>query len=95
MRWRLRGLQCEHNIVANPICMPSRMSMLTGQHAHCHGLWTNGLLIDPMPATLPQHLADNDIRTSSFGKIHISPTGGSEVGSWESKPSGVSAWMAE
>ena len=79
-----RGLRCEHNIVANPICMPSRMSMLTGQHAHNHGLWTNGILLDPLPSTVADHVQQHGVRTASFGKIHISPTGGDER-SWESK----------
>ena len=79
-----RGLRCEHNIVANPICMPNRMSMLTGQHAHNHNLWTNGILLDPLPRTVADHLQDHGVRTASFGKIHISPTGGDEQ-SWESR----------
>ncbi len=79
------GLRCEHNIVASPICMPDRMSMLTGRHIRNHGLWTNGLLLDPLPPTLPDHLQAQGYRTANFGKIHCSPTGTTDLRSWESK----------
>ena len=80
-----RGLRCEHNIVANPICSPNRMSMLTGQHAHNHGLWTNGIHLNPLPHTIADHLHQHGVRTAHFGKIHISPTGTKEGGSWEAR----------
>jgi len=79
------GLRCEHNIVAAPICMPNRWSMLTGRHIRNHGCWTNGLLLNPLPPTLPDHLLHHGIRTASFGKIHCTPTGTQDPGSWESK----------
>ena len=78
------GLRCEHNIVASPICMPDRWSMLTGQHPRNHGCWTNGLLLDPLPQTIADHAASAGIKTASFGKIHCTPTGSDER-SWESR----------
>lgn len=78
------GLRCEHNIVASPICMPDRWSMLTGRHPRNHGCWTNGLLLDPLPATIADHAAAAGLRTVSIGKIHCTPTGAGEA-SWESR----------
>ncbi len=79
------GLRCEGNIVANPICMPNRMSMLTGQYPRNHGQWTNGLLLDPLPLTLPEHLRRQGWRTASIGKIHLTPTGCDDDRSYESR----------
>jgi arylsulfatase A-like enzyme len=88
------GLRFEQNIVAHPICMPSRLSMMTGMHPRNHGLWTNGLLVDPLPLTLPEHLRRQGFATASIGKIHFQPTGGDER-SWESRkrwPDGCDAY---
>jgi arylsulfatase A-like enzyme len=64
--------------------MPNRMSMLTGQHPRNHGQWTNGLLLDPLPLTLPEHLRRQGWRTASIGKIHLTPTGADDR-SYESR----------
>ena len=69
------GLRCLHNIVASPICMPNRWSMLCGRHPRNHGCWTNGLLLDPLPMTIADHARSAGLRTASFGKIHATPTG--------------------
>jgi len=78
-----RGRQFERHYVANPICMPSRMSIFSGQYPSHHGLWTNGLLIDERP-TLPGHLSAHGYQTASIGKIHFTPFGG-EGGNYESR----------
>ncbi|MBD3240517.1 MAG: sulfatase-like hydrolase/transferase [Chitinivibrionales bacterium] len=76
------GTRFERNYVANPICMPNRLSLFTGQHIHNHGLWTNGLLLEPR-RTVADHLADAGYQTASFGKIHFTPFGG-DAGNRES-----------
>lgn len=70
------GIRFDRHYVANPICMPNRLSILTGRHPRNHGLWTNGIHLDPLPQTLPGHLHAAGWHTASFGKIHLTPTGG-------------------
>ncbi|MFW6303917.1 MAG: sulfatase-like hydrolase/transferase, partial [Candidatus Sumerlaeota bacterium] len=70
-----RGVRYERNYVANQICMPNRLSLMTGQNIRSHGLWTNGLLLDER-CTLAHHLADQGYDTASIGKIHFTPFGG-------------------
>lgn len=79
-----RGRRFERHYVGNPICMPSRMTIFTGQYPRNHGLWTNGLLIDERP-TLPGHLGELGYETASIGKIHFTPTGG-DAGNFECPP---------
>ena len=63
------------NYVANPICMPNRLSMFSGMYPRNHGLWTNGLLIRDEGFTLPHHLSGSGYQTCSIGKIHFEPGG--------------------
>lgn len=70
-----RGCRFDRNYVANPICMPNRLSLMSGRMPSSHGLWTNGLLLDEQP-TLPAWLRDQGLYTASIGKIHFTPFGG-------------------
>lgn len=78
------GIRFERNYVANPICMPDRLSIFTGMFPRNHGLWTNGLLLEKERRTLAHQMADKGYQTASFGKIHFEPfgpdTGGSREG---------------
>lgn len=70
-----RGVRFDRNYVANPICMPNRLSLFSGRMPSNHGLWTNGLLLDEQP-TLPAWLRARGYHTASIGKIHFTPYGG-------------------
>jgi arylsulfatase A-like enzyme len=53
--------------------MPSRSTMLTGQHVRTHGVWMNGV---PLPAEAPSVasvLHASGYRTALFGKAHFEP----------------------
>jgi arylsulfatase len=78
-----QGLRFERAYVANPICMPNRMSLFTGCYPRNHGTWTNGLIGAPELPLLSQVLADNGYETGSIGKLHFMPYGGGDRG-WES-----------
>jgi arylsulfatase A-like enzyme len=57
----------------NVVCMPSRSTMLTGQHVRTHGVWMNGV---PLPTDAPSVasvLHDSGYRTALFGKAHFEP----------------------
>lgn len=67
-----RGVRCDQSFVANPVCMPNRASMFTGQYPQAHGLRYNGFTLPPSRVTLPEVLRQNGYQTASIGKIHIS-----------------------
>src|SRR6476660_10293975 len=41
-----QGIRYERAIPQSVVCMPSRSTMLTGQHPSTHGVWMNGV---PLP----------------------------------------------
>lgn len=57
----------------NVVCMPSRATMVTGQHVRHHGVWMNGV---PLPVDAPsvaQVLHDAGYATALLGKAHFEP----------------------
>ncbi|MEA3076426.1 MAG: hypothetical protein QOF60_1334 [Actinomycetota bacterium] len=55
------------------VCMPSRSTMITGQHSRTHGVWMNGV---PLPADAPSvaaELHDAGYETALVGKAHFEP----------------------
>ena len=44
------GIRYERAVPQSVVCMPSRSTMLTGQHQHTHGVWMNGV---PLPVDAP------------------------------------------
>ncbi len=57
----------------NVVCMPSRATMLTGQHVRHHGVWMNGVPLPPDAPTVAGLLHDAGLRTGLFGKAHFEP----------------------
>lgn len=74
-RLAAESIVCTGNYVANPICMPNRMTMFSGMYPRNHGIWTNGLLIRDEGVTLMNHLKEFGYATASIGKIHFEPGG--------------------
>ena len=67
------GIRYDRATPQSVVCMPSRSTMLTGQHPSTHGVWMNGV---PLPTTAPsvaQVLHDNGYRTALVGKAHFEP----------------------
>jgi arylsulfatase A-like enzyme len=57
----------------NVVCMPSRATMITGQHVRHHGVWMNGV---PLPVGAPSVAAvlhDAGYATGLIGKAHFEP----------------------
>jgi arylsulfatase A-like enzyme len=55
------------------VCMPSRATMLTGQHVSTHGVWMNGV---PLPVDAPSVatvLRSAGYKTALIGKSHFDP----------------------
>ncbi len=67
------GIRYERAVPQSVVCMPSRSTMLTGQHPTTHGVWMNGV---PLPADAPSVVAelhDAGYRTALVGKAHFEP----------------------
>ena len=67
------GVRYERAIPQSVVCMPSRSTMLTGQHPSTHGVWMNGV---PLPVDAPSVAAvlhQSGYRTALVGKPHFEP----------------------
>jgi N-acetylglucosamine-6-sulfatase len=68
-----RGVTFSNAFVSNPLCCPSRASILTGQYSHTNGVYTNdppegGFPVFDDSSTLPVWLHDAGYRTALLGK---------------------------
>lgn len=57
--------------VSQPLCTPSRATLMTGLWPHQHGCVDNNIPLPPSVPTLPERLGDADYRTGFFGKWHL------------------------
>jgi len=82
------GTFFSRHIVSNPVCMPSRATLLTGLYPSGHGIGMNGV---PLPrrehrtlapaapdeaahvATLADMLSEAGYHTAALGKLHLTP----------------------
>lgn len=65
------GVRFTRAYAQNPICTPSRVSILSGQYCHNHGYYG---LSGPTPRDLPSlfgHFKAHGYRTAAFGKVHL------------------------
>jgi choline-sulfatase/uncharacterized sulfatase len=64
------GVRLDNAVTQNPICTPSRVSLISGQYCHNHGFYGLG---GPNPGGLPTifgHFRRAGYRTGAIGKIH-------------------------
>ena len=67
------GIRYERAVPQSVVCMPSRSTILTGQHPTTHGVWMNGV---PLPVDAPsvaEVLHEAGYRTALIGKAHFEP----------------------
>ena len=57
----------------NVVCMPSRSTMLTGQHPSTHGVWMNGVPLSEDAPSIAEDLWRAGYRTALVGKAHFEP----------------------
>ena len=67
------GCRFQNAYCNNPLCMPSRASMLTGRFPSVNGVRTNGCTAHPNQPLLPELLSAAGYNTAAFGKMHYHP----------------------
>jgi N-acetylglucosamine-6-sulfatase len=87
-----RGITFENAFVVNPLCCPSRASILTGQYSHSTGVYSNGGPHGGFKAfrdssTIATWLDDAGYETGLFGK-YLNRYGGTYI------PPGWDRWFA-
>jgi len=70
-----RGVRFENVFTCQPVCAPARASLQTGLHGTAHGVWRNGLALDPSHRTLAHHFRAAGYEVGYLGKWHLSGTG--------------------
>jgi arylsulfatase A-like enzyme len=68
------GINYRRAHVQNVVCMPSRSTMVTGQHVRSHGVWMNGVPLPEDAPSIAAHLNEQaGYRTALLGKAHFQP----------------------
>jgi arylsulfatase A-like enzyme len=68
------GIHYRRAHVHNVVCMPSRSTMLTGQHPRTHGVIANGIALPEDAPSIARHLRRAaGYRTALIGKAHFEP----------------------
>lgn len=65
------GLRCTHAFVANPVCTPSRGSLMTGRYPHATGVTRNNIALPADAVCFAEPLAAVGYRTGYIGKWHL------------------------
>lgn len=78
------GIAFERAYVANPVCSPSRSSIITGEYPSRHGCWNIGVALDKSRTTIGEVMQQEEYRTGLFGKAHFQPV--LKEGSFEAPP---------
>jgi len=68
-----QGTSFDHYFVQNPVCMPSRVSFLTGQYPSTLRITHMGVPVPQETLTLPRLLRPYGYRSANIGKLHFLP----------------------
>ncbi len=79
------GVLFNRHYTTNPLCAPSRATLLTGKYSHLNGIRDNNAIFDGSQETFPQMLQSGGYDTAVIGKWHLAsnPTG---FDHWETLP---------
>jgi len=64
------GVLIEHAYCPSPICVPSRMSTLTGRHPHENRVWTNSHVLSSAIPTMAHSMGAGGYRPVLIGRMH-------------------------
>jgi arylsulfatase A-like enzyme len=67
------GVRYERAHPQSVVCMPSRSTMITGQHPSTHGVWMNGVALPETAPSVAEVLNSAGYRTAIIGKPHFEP----------------------
>jgi len=67
------GVVFDNCYVQNPLCCPSRYSILTGRYPHCHGVRSNWYAPHPWETSFAHRLTRGGYHTGNIGKMHLTP----------------------
>jgi len=70
-RLAAEGVLFENCYVQNPVCAPSRASLMTSQYVAGHGLHANGVDLAPGTRLFTRELADAGYDCGLVGKLHL------------------------
>jgi choline-sulfatase len=65
------GVRFDRAYANQPVCTPSRQSLLTGLYPHAAGVTLLGTPLQEEKLTLADHLAAHGYRTAAIGKMHF------------------------
>ncbi|NEE03826.1 sulfatase family protein [Phytoactinopolyspora halotolerans] len=66
-----QGVLFENCYVQNPVCGPSRASLMTGRYVPSHGLYANGVDLEPHEVLFSRLLAESGYDCGLVGKFHL------------------------
>jgi arylsulfatase A-like enzyme len=72
-RLAAEGIRYERAVPQSVVCMPSRSTILTGQHPSTHGVWMNGVALPVDAPSVAAVLHGAGYRTALVGKPHFEP----------------------
>lgn len=61
----------ENPYVTQPVCTPSRSTVMTGLYPHTNGCLDNNIPLPPSIPCTPEIINDSDYRTAYYGKWHL------------------------
>jgi arylsulfatase A-like enzyme len=70
-RMAVEGTHLYNTFTCQPVCAPARGSLQTGMYATRHGVWRNGLTLNPELPTLAAHFRNAGYHTGYIGKWHL------------------------
>lgn len=74
-----QGVVFDNCYVQNPVCAPSRASLMTSTYVPTHGLWANGVDLEPGTRLFTADLADAGYDCGLVGKLHLGACSGGRL----------------
>ncbi|MGD8239146.1 MAG: sulfatase-like hydrolase/transferase [Armatimonadota bacterium] len=65
-----QGVRFTSAYCQNPICVPSRLSLITGKHPYEIGAWNNSCALDDDEPTIAHAFNEQGYATAALGKMH-------------------------